>query len=79
MTSSVATIFPSNWSCPASKPVRREYLKFDGKSLLPLVPDSWFLDTGSDLEEIQVERIGESKDFFLICCQVVGNGYLLNC
>lgn len=70
MTNSIPTVFPSNWSYPVSKPVKGDYGKLS-KSLLPLVPDSWFLDIGSHIEEIQVERIGESKNYFLICCQVV--------
>lgn len=71
MSSSIATIFPNNWLYLASKPVKREYWKFNGESLLPLVPDSSFLDIGSVLEDVQVERIGESNGYFLTCCQVV--------
>lgn len=29
------------------------------------------MNIGSDLEEIEVKRVGESKNYFLVCCQVV--------
>lgn len=45
MSSSFRAIFHNSWPYPISKTVKRDYLKFNGESLLALylTPDSWIL------------------------------------